>query len=149
MEALTAKGTYTITPDMKEQLADFYGDFATEGETAQTIARLFRDTGYMIDPHTAVAATVYEKYKAKTGDDRTTVIASTASPYKFTRSVLCALDQKYDSMTDFGLVDALNGLTGVAVPKAIEEIRTAPTLHDRVVDAADMPKAVKDILGIA
>ena len=149
MEALTAKGTYTITPDMKEQLADFYGDFATEGETAQTIARLFRDTGYMIDPHTAVAATVYEKYKAKTGDDRTTVIASTASPYKFTRSVLCALDQKYDSMTDFGLVDALNGLTGVAVPKAIEEIRTAPTLHDRVVDAVDMPKAVKDILGIA
>lgn len=149
MEALTAKGTYTITPDMKEQLADFYGDFATEEETAQTIARLFRDTGYMIDPHTAVAATVYEKYKAKTGDDRTTVIASTASPYKFTRSVLCALDQKYDSMTDFGLVDALNGLTGVAVPKAIEEIRTAPTLHDRVVDAADMPRAVKDILGIA
>ena len=52
-------------------------------------------------------------------------------------------------MTDFGLVDALNGLTGVAVPKAIEEIRTAPTLHDRVVDAVDMPGAVKDILGIA
>ena len=149
MGYLSTEGKYTITPAMKEQLGDFYGDFATEAETAQTIARIFRDTGYMIDPHTAVAAAVYGKYKAQTGDGRTTVIASTASPYKFTRSVLSALDAKYDSMTDFELVDALHGLTGVPIPRAIEEIRTAPILHDRVVDAADMPKAVRDILRIS
>ena len=101
-----------------------------------------------MDPHTAVAATVYEKYKAQTGDERIAVIASTASPYKFTRSVMCSLDSKYETMSDFELVDELNRLTGTAVPRAIEEIRTAPVLHDRVVDAADMPAAVKDILGI-
>lgn len=149
MGSLSTEGKYTITPAMKEQLGDFYGDFATEAETAQTIARIFRDTGYMIDPHTAVAAAVYGKYKAQTGDGRTTVIASTASPYKFTRSVLSALDAKYDSMTDFELVDALHGLTGVPIPRAIEEIRTAPILHDRVVDAEDMPGTVLDILGIS
>ncbi len=149
MGSLSTEGKYTITAAMREQLGDFYGDFATEAETAQTIARIFRDTGYMIDPHTAVAAAVYGKYKAQTGDGRATVIASTASPYKFTRSVLSALDAKYDSMTDFELVDALHGLTGVPIPRAIEEIRTAPILHDRVVDAEDMPGTVLDILGIS
>lgn len=148
MEALSAQGKYEITADMREQLGDFYGNYATEEEAGQTIARVFRKTGYMMDPHTAVAATVYEKYKAQTGDERTAVIASTASPYKFTRSVMCSLDSKYETMSDFELVDELNRLTGTAVPRAIEEIRTAPVLHDRVVDAADMPAAVKDILGI-
>ncbi len=148
MEALSAQGKYEITADMREQLGDFYGNYATEEEAGQTIARVFRKTGYMMDPHTAVAATVYEKYKAQTGDERIAVIASTASPYKFTRSVMCSLDSKYETMSDFELVDELNRLTGTAVPRAIEEIRTAPVLHDRVVDAADMPAAVKDILGI-
>ncbi len=148
MEALSAQGKYEITAAMREQLGDFYGNYATEEEAGQTIARVFRKTGYMMDPHTAVAATVYEKYKAQTGDERTAVIASTASPYKFTRSVMCSLDSKYETMSDFELVDELNRLTGTAVPRAIEEIRTAPVLHDRVVDAADMPAAVKDILGI-
>ena len=148
MQALSAQGKYEITADMREQLGDFYGNYATEEEAGQTIARVFRKTGYMMDPHTAVAATVYEKYKAQTGDERIAVIASTASPYKFTRSVMCSLDSKYETMSDFELVDELNRLTGTAVPRAIEEIRTAPVLHDRVVDAADMPAAVKDILGI-
>ncbi len=148
MQALSAQGKYEITAAMREQLGDFYGNYATEEEAGQTIARVFRKTGYMMDPHTAVAATVYEKYKAQTGDERIAVIASTASPYKFTRSVMCSLDSKYETMSDFELVDELNRLTGTAVPRAIEEIRTAPVLHDRVVDAADMPAAVKDILGI-
>ncbi len=147
MESLSAQGKYGITPAMREQLEDFYGGFATEKETAHTIAQVSKDTGYILDPHTAVATAVYEKYKAQTGDARTTVIASTASPYKFTRSVLCALDPKYDSMTDLELVDELHRLTGLPIPKAIEEIRTAPVLHDRVVDAEDMPAAVRDILG--
>lgn len=148
MEALSAQGKYEITAAMQEQLGDFYGNYATEEEAGQTIARVFRKTGYMMDPHTAVAATVYEKYKTQTKDERVAVIASTASPYKFTRSVMCSLDSKYETMSDFELVDELNRLTGTAVPRAIEEIRTAPVLHDRVVDAADMPAAVKDILGI-
>ena len=129
MESLKNTGKYEITPEMKAQLSDFYGNYATEAEDAATIKKLYEDTGYVIDTHTAVAATVYEKYKKETGDDTVTVIASTASPYKFTRSVMDAIDSKYDSMTDFELVDELSKISNVAVPQAIEDIRTAPVLQ--------------------
>lgn len=148
MKSLRETGKYEITPDMKAQLSDFYGNYATEEEDAAAIKRLYEDTGYVIDTHTAVAATVYEKYKKDTGDDTVTVIASTASPYKFTRSVMNAIDSKYDSMSDFELVDELSKLSNVAVPKAIEEIRTAPVLHDTVCEVDEMSASVKKILGI-
>ena len=148
MKSLRETGKYEITPEMKAQLSDFYGNYATEEEDATAIKRLYEDTGYVIDTHTAVAATVYEKYKKDTGDDTVTVIASTASPYKFTRSVMNAIDSKYDSMSDFELVDELSKLSNVAVPKAIEEIRTAPVLHDTVCEVDEMSASVKKILGI-
>lgn len=148
MKSLRETGKYEITPEMKAQLSDFYGNYATEEEDAAAIKRLYEDTGYVIDTHTAVAATVYEKYKKDTGDDTVTVIASTASPYKFTRSVMNAIDSKYDSMSDFELVDELRKLSNVAVPKAIEEIRTAPVLHDTVCEVDEMSASVKKILGI-
>ena len=146
MENLSKCGKYEITDSMKEQLKDFYGNYATEEETARVIKNLYQDTGYVIDTHTAVAACVYEKYKADTKDETKTVIASTASPFKFTRSVMNAIDQRYDAMGDFELVDELSKIANVKVPKAIEEIRTAPVLHDIVVDAEDMPTVVKKLL---
>lgn len=76
------------------------------------------------------------------------MIASTASPYKFTRSVMEAVSDRYEDLDDFALADALSKLSGVKVPKAVEEIRTAPILHDLVVDAPEMPATVKKILGI-
>ena len=148
MESLKNTGKYEITPEMKAQLSDFYGNYATEAEDAATIKKLYEDTGYVIDTHTAVAATVYEKYKKETGDDTVTVIASTASPYKFTRSVMDAIDSKYDSMTDFEHVDELSKISNVAVPQAIEDIRTAPVLHDTVCEVNEMSSSVKKILGI-
>lgn len=148
MESLKNTGKYEITPEMKAQLSDFYGNYATEAEDAATIKKLYEDTGYVIDTHTAVAATVYEKYKKETGDDTVTVIASTASPYKFTRSVMDSIDSKYDSMTDFELVDELSKISNVAVPQAIEDIRTAPVLHDTVCEVNEMSSSVKKILGI-
>lgn len=148
MESLKNTGKYEITPEMKAQLSDFYGNYATEAEDAATIKKLYEDTGYVIDTHTAVAATVYEKYKKETGDDTVTVIASTASPYKFTRSVMDAIDSKYDSMTDFELADELSKISNVAVPQAIEDIRTAPVLHDTVCEVNEMSSSVKKILGI-
>ena len=148
MESLKNTGKYEITPEMKAQLSDFYGNYATEAEDAATIKKLYEDTGYVIDTHTAVAATVYEKYKKETGDDTVTVIASTASPYKFTRSVMDAIDSKYDSMTDFELVDELSKISNVAVPQAIEDIRTAHVLHDTVCEVNEMSSSVKKILGI-
>ena len=148
MNQLKTAGKYTITDDMREKLSDFYGNFASEEEDAATIKKLYEDTGYVIDTHTAVAAAVYDKYKSETMDDTKTVIASTASPFKFTRSVLNAIDKKYDSMGDFELVDELSRLSNVAVPAAIEEIRTAPVLHNTVCDADKMCDTVRKILGI-
>ena len=142
MEALSKGG------EMKAQLADFYGNFCTEEETKDAIREVYKASDYVIDTHTAVAAGVYKKYVADTKDDVPAVIASTASPYKFTRSVMDAISEGHENLDDFGLADALEKLSGVAVPKAVNDIRTAPVLHDRVVDAEDMPKTVKDILGI-
>ena len=148
MSALTGNGKYEITEEMKAQLADFYGNFASEAETAAEIRRLYEKCGYVIDPHTAVASAVYGKYVAETGDHKTTVIASTASPFKFTRSVMDAIDTKYDVMGDFELVDELSKIAKVKVPGAIEEIRTAPILHDTQCDVDKMKDTVKNFLGI-
>ena len=149
MQNLAAEGKYEITDEMKAQLKDFYGNYASEKETAEEIAEVYKKTGYIMDTHTAVASRVYRKYVAESGDQTKTVIASTASPYKFTRSVMDAIDaEKYKGMGDFELVDALSELSGVKVPQAIEEIRTAPVLHKNVVETEDMPKIVKQFLNI-
>lgn len=148
MKELNTDGVYTITEEMKEQMKDFYGNYATEEETAQTIKEVYDKTGYIIDTHTAVAAAVYKKYEKETDDKTKTVIASTASPYKFTRSVMNAIDPSYDSKTDFELIDELEKMSGVKVPQAIEDIRSAAVLHDTVCETADMCKEVKKILNI-
>ena len=149
MAALTKDGEYVITDAMKAELSEFFGAFGSEEETAVKIKEVYDKEGYVMDTHTAVAAVAYDKYKAATGDDKTpTVIASTASPYKFTRSVMDAIDPAYDAEDDFELVDELNKVSKTAIPKAIEEIRTAPVLHDTVCDSDKMCDEVKKILGI-
>ena len=148
MKSLSTNGSYEITQQMKEQLVDFYGNYADERETAQRIKEMYENTGYVLDTHTAVASAVYQKYVADTKDETKTVIASTASPFKFTRSVMNAIDPKYDNMGDFELVDELSRIANVAVPKAVEEIRTAPILHDHVCDKSEMKAVVKRFLGI-
>ena len=149
MENLSKGGEYTITPEMKAQLKDFYGNYCSEEETKEAIREVYKTSDYVIDTHTAVAAGVYKKYVKDTGDKIPAVIASTASPYKFTRSVMDAISEGHENLDDFGLADALEKLSGVAVPKAVNDIRTAPVLHDRVVDAEDMPATVKEILKIS
>ena len=146
MHMLVAEGVYEITPEMKTNLTDFYGNYASEAETAETIKSLYEKTGYVIDTHTSVAATVYKKYQQESGDYAKTVIASTASPFKFTRSVMNAIDSKYDTWEDFELVDELSKLGNVAVPNAIEEIRNAEILHDTVCEVNEMQAVVKAFL---
>ena len=149
MAALTKDGEYVITDALNAELAEFFGAVGREEETAVKIKEVYDKEGYVMDTHTAVAAVAYDKYKAATGDDKTpTVIASTASPYKFTRSVMDAIDPAYDAEDDFELVDELNKVSKTAIPKAIEEIRTAPVLHDTVCETAAMEDEVKKILGI-
>ena len=148
MAALTGEGRYEITDEMKAALKDFYGNYADEAQTAAEIKRLYEDCGYVIDTHTAVASAVYRKYVEETGDHTKTVIASTASPFKFTRSEMNAIDGKYDAMGDFELVDELSRIANVRVPQAIEEIRTAPVLHDTQCETAEMKDTVKKFLKI-
>jgi threonine synthase len=148
MMALSSEGKYEITPEMKSALKDFYGDYATEHETAEIIKALYDKTGYIIDTHTAVAAKVYNKFNEATKDTTKTIIASTASPFKFTRSVMTSISRKYNEMDDFELVDELSKIGNVKIPNAIEEIRTAPVLHDTVVEVNEMTDAVKKFLGM-
>lgn len=148
MNALSGNGQYTITDEMKEQLSDFYGNFATEEETASIIKKVYETDNYIMDTHTAVAAVVYDKYLAVTGDNKEAIIASTASPYKFTRSVMEAINEDYSSKGDFELVDELNRISGVKIPQAIEDIRSAPVLHDKVCDKEEMLEIVKNFLGV-
>ena len=150
MSALKSEGRYEITDGQREIISDFYGNFATEEEDDATIKRVFDEDGYVLDTHTGVAVNVYEKYRRETGDEDTvTVIDSTASPYKFTRSVMHAIDaQKYDGGEDFELVDELEKISGMKIPAAIEEIRNAPVLHDIQCDADKMKDCVKHLLGM-
>lgn len=148
MNMLSKEGRYEITPAMKENMTDFYGNYASEQETSATIKELYEKTGYVIDTHTSVAASVLKKYRNETKDETKTVIASTASPFKFTRSVMNAIDEKYDSMGDFELADELSKIANVAVPNAINDIRTAPVLHDTVCDKEEMKSVVLKFLGI-
>ena len=98
MEALKKDGVYEITPEMKEKLSDFEGGYSTEEETKETIGGTYKSTGYVMDTHTAVAAHVSRAYRDASKDQKKMLVASTASPYKFARSVMTAIDEKYDEL---------------------------------------------------
>ncbi len=148
MEALTRDGRYEITDQMRQKLGDFYGNYADEGQTAQAIKDIYEACGYVIDTHTAVAASVYGKYKADTADETKTVIASTASPYKFLHDVMAAIDPKYANAADFDLIEPLSEISGLPVPRAVSEILTAPIRHDTVCDVDQMDDVVCKALGL-
>ncbi len=146
MKKLTEEGKYEISDEMRAKLSEFYGGFADESETAAAIKSLFDETGYLIDTHTAVASCVYDKYVKDTGDKSVTVIASTASPYKFTRSVMTALGQNDESADDFALADKLSEISKVEIPDAVTSIRDAEVRHDKVVDKDALDDAVRSFL---
>ena len=148
MAQLKEKGVYEITPQMRERLADFAGGFATEEECAATIRKTYERTGYVMDTHTSVAASVCAQYRKDSGDDRKCLVASTASPFKFIHSVMTAIDGKYASADEFGLIDELSSISGVEIPNAIKEIRNADIRHEQECDADKMKETVKKILGV-
>ncbi len=148
MKSLAEAGSYEITAQMRGQLVDFCGDFASEEETSEEIRQVYDACGYVIDTHTAVASRVYRKYRLATGDETKTVIASTASPYKFARTVVTAIRPEMEGKSDFELIDELTKISGVKAPQAIEDIRTAPILHNTVVDVPDMEPEIGRWLGL-
>lgn len=147
MRALKSQGVYEIDASMKEKLGDFYAGFATEKQVADQIHRIYEETGYVIDTHTAVAAFVSDGYKAQTKDERKMVIASTASPYKFMKSVMNAIDEEqYGTREEFDLAEDLERLSCTAIPKAVKELEQAEILHTRECDPDRMENMVKTIL---
>ena len=148
MTQLKEKGVYEITAEMKEGLKDFVGGFATEEEVKETIHDTYQKTGYVMDTHTAVAAHVCAQYRKDTKDEKKCLVASTASPYKFVRNVMTAIDPKYDEMEDFALIDELEKVSGFPIPNAIKEIRDAEVRHTTECDADQMKETVKNILGV-
>ena len=148
MTQLREKGSYEISAEMKEKLADFEGGYATEEETKDAIRTTYERTGYVMDTHTAVASSVCARYREESGDQKKCLIASTASPYKFIHSVMSAIDEKYASVDEFELIDELSRISGTEIPGAIKEIRSAQIRHNRECDADKMKDMVKGILGV-
>ena len=148
MTELKTKGSYAITGEMKANLADFAAGYATEEQVAKTIHDIYEDTGYVMDTHTAVAATVYKAYREDSKDDRKTVIASTASPYKFAGSVMSAIDPKYKGQDDFKLIEELQKVSGTELPNAIKEIMNAEIRHNTECDVDQMEQTVKKFLSV-
>ena len=148
MTKLKTEGRYEISSEMKDKLADFTGGYSTEDDVRKVIAKIYDETGYVMDTHTAVAASVYNDYRNRTGDDTKTLIASTASPYKFARSVMTAIKGEDDGKEEFEVIEELHQASGVKIPAAIEEIRTAKIIHERECDTDQMEKAVRNILNV-
>ena len=148
MDDLKTDGKYTISDEMKAGLSGFASGFADEEETLEEIRAVYDRSHYVIDTHTAVASRVYRKYRGETGDERKTVIASTASPFKFSRSVMKAIGTIPEGADDLALADSLSALAGIQLPRAIEEIRSAPVRHRMVIETCDMKNTVEKVLGL-
>ncbi|MCE5189620.1 MAG: threonine synthase [Eubacteriales bacterium] len=141
MRALKEKGMYALPETALAQLKQiFAAGWCSEEDTLATIRRVFEKTGYLMDPHTAVAQCVYERYVLQTGDRTKTVLLSTANPYKFASDVLGAFETA--GLDDFANVERLLNRTGAAVPKGISGLAGKPELHLDVCDLADMPNRV-------
>ncbi|MGN0735156.1 MAG: threonine synthase [Anaerovoracaceae bacterium] len=146
MEKLDSEKVYEVSEGVREALGDFFGGFSTEKDTLDTIGKMWSEKGYLMDTHTAVAYKVYQDYLKETGDASTpTVIASTASAYKFAESVAsaCGIGPCKDG---FEYVSALASATGVKVPYGLKDLDKKPVLHKGVVDVPQMADAVREAL---
>ena len=135
---LSAKQKFTM-----EVPPDFVGFYASEVEVKAAINKVFANHNYLMDPHTAVGYIAYEKYNTL---DQPTVIVSTASPFKFAKTVMTSVNEKYAAYNDFALLAQMADLTKSAVPPQFAGLETAPKLHSRVSDIAGMQDAVIDFI---
>ncbi len=148
MSDLKSGGKYSVSDVFETVKEEFTGEFADQTECASKIKSLYDELGYVIDTHTAVAGAAYDKYVKATGDNTKCVIASTASPYKFARAVMTAIDPKYKETEDFELIDILSKTANTKEPRAIQEIREAKVVHTKVVEVAGMKGVVEANLGL-
>jgi threonine synthase len=146
MNGLSGSGKYEVTASLRQNLADFIGGYATDEETAGAIRDVFANDGYLMDTHTAVAYAVCQQYQKESGDPTPTVVISTASPYKFTKDVMRALDEKYTDFDDFALFEKMEALSGIKIPAGVKGLEKRPVLHKGVCETHEMPAMVRKIL---
>lgn len=151
MNKLNTEGVYEIPADIKEKLqALFDADCCDDRETMTAIRNTYNENGYTMDTHTAVGKSVYEKYVARTGDTTKTVIASTASPFKFNQSVLIALED-YNTVAgkdEFELLEILHQKSNMQIPASLAELKDRMPIFDTVVEKEQMENTVSDFLKV-
>ena len=129
MKELNEKGVYSISKNAKEFLKDFYGNYASTDEVYKAIKEVYKNDGYLMDTHTAVGYVVLNKYKKETGDNKQALIASTASPYKFPKSICRALGIDVSNRSDFEILKLLNEETHVDIPNNLKNLESKNILH--------------------
>ncbi|MBC3796710.1 threonine synthase [Acetobacterium tundrae] len=145
MEELKSQGSYQASKALMEKTDLFYAGTADETQTAQSIKSIFDNTHYLIDPHTAVANKVYEDYLRETGDPSKTVIVSTASPYKFGRSVYESIFGASE-LDDYALLDLLAQRTDTAIPQPLKDLDQKKNQHHTQCKKAEMSRAIISFL---
>ena len=145
--ALSRDGKYTVSPEVLERLhEEFAGGWCDDVQTAETIGELFREYGYLCDTHTAVAVKVCADYRRETGDTRKTIIASTASPFKFTADVLHAVTDREIPADDFEQVALLSEISGMMPPASLVALRTKEVRFTGSVSKEEMADRVREML---
>lgn len=140
---LSSEGRYEISEDVKAKLrTDFAAGYCDDVQTKAVIKEIYDKYSYTLDTHTAVAVKVYEDYRAATGDSTRTVIASTASPYKFSTAVLEAIDGKVSDTDEFAKVDRLCELSGYEIPKSLAELKDKPVRFKETIGRDEMKEFV-------
>lgn len=146
MQALAKEGRYQVSDEILAALQEqYWGGFCDEDGTVDAIRRYYQQHQYLMDPHTAVAANVLEQYRAATGDQTYTVLVSTASPYKFCDSVLCAIGETPEG-DGMELLDQLHRVTGAVVPPRLAALKGKARRFDNTCEKAEMNRVVLDFL---
>lgn len=146
---LASEGRYEVSEDVKAKLSEeFWAGFCNDEETKNAIHAVYSKYSYTCDTHTAVAVKVYEDYKKATGDTTKTIIASTASPYKFSAAVLEALEGENSDMDEYAKVDRIAALSKLPVPAALADLKNKPQRFNDVIEKADQKRYVLRNLGI-
>lgn len=149
MNKLSTEGEYTVDDDVKAKLDKwFFGGYCDDENTQKTIGDLYKNENYLCDTHTAVAVNVYNQYVEQTGDKTPAIIASTASPYKFAKSVLSAVSDKELPTDEFAMVDELCGTTKAPVPAPLAALKDAKERFSTECEVNEMPQVVLDSLSI-
>ena len=150
MNQLSNDGKYTVSDELIAKIQkEFDAGFTAEQNVDDTIKSHFDKYHYLCDTHTAVAVKVYDEYVKATGDDIPTVIDSTASPYKFSASVLNAvLAGKAPKLDEFAMVDELHKVTGADIPKPIASLKDKSIRFENVCNKEDMSQMVFKLLNL-